>query len=101
MHARLKCCGDRFGANPQYIFHSLVWIERNAVASSVYFAEGKQFQSEVNVGQLVNHDYTRMMISDDQIFSSFRIIRRTPQCFDNMLLDVLTTIACLEYTFSS
>ena len=24
VHARLKCCDDRFAANPQYIFHALV-----------------------------------------------------------------------------
>ena len=64
MHARLKCCDDRFAANPQYIFHALEGIERNAVASSVHFAERKQFQSEINVSQLVNHDNLRWVISD-------------------------------------
>ena len=88
MHARLKRCDDRFAANPQYIFHALDWIERNAVASSVNFAERKQFQSEISVGQLVNHVNVRRMISDDQIFSSFKNIRGTLQCFHNMLLDV-------------
>ena len=56
VHAGLKCCYYRFAANPQYIFHALDWIEKNAVASSVNFAERKQFQSETNVGQLLNHD---------------------------------------------
>ena len=56
VHARLKCCYYRFATNPQYIFHALDWIEKNAVASSVNFAERKQFQSETNVGQLLNHD---------------------------------------------
>ena len=65
VHARLKCCEDRFAANPQYIFHVLDWIERNAVPSSVHFAERKQFQSETIVGQLVNHNNVRRMISDD------------------------------------
>ena len=27
MYARLKCCDDRFVANPQYIFHALNWIK--------------------------------------------------------------------------
>ena len=45
MHARLKYCGDRFAANPLYIFHALDWIERNAVASSVDFTEREQFES--------------------------------------------------------
>ena len=85
VHARLKCCDDRFASNPQYIFQSLDWIERNAVASSIHFAERKQFQSEVNVGQLVNQENIRRMISDDQIFASFKNIRGTPQYFHNML----------------
>ena len=41
------------------------WIERNAVAGAVYFTEKKQFQSEINVGQLVNYDILRRIISDD------------------------------------
>ena len=90
MHARLKCCDDRFTANLQYIFHALDWTERGAVASSVHFAQRKQFQSKISVGQLVNHDNVRRMISDDQIFSSFKNIRGTPQYFHNMLLDVLS-----------
>ena len=89
MHARVKCCDDRFAANPQYIFHALDWIKRNAVASSVHFTERKHFKSEINVGQLENHDNVRRMISDYQIFSSFKNSRRSPQYFLNMLLDVL------------
>ena len=100
VHARLKCCDDRFASNAQYIFQALDWIERNAVASSIHFAERKQFQSEFNVGQLVNPDNIRRMISDDQIFSSFKNIRGTPQYFHNMLLDVLAKIRQFGvYTF--
>ena len=91
VHARLKCCDDRFASNPQNIFHALDWMEKNAVASSVHFAERKQFQSEISVGQLVNHNNVRRMISDDQIFSSFKN-RGTPQYLHNMLLDVLAKI---------
>ena len=79
LHARLKCCDHRFAANPQCIFHALDWIKRNAVASSVHFAGKKQFQSEISIGQLVNHNHVRKMISHDQIFSSFKNIRGTPQ----------------------
>ena len=90
-HAKLTCCDDKFAANPQYIFHTLDWIERNAVASSVDFAERKQFQNEISIGQLVNHNNVRRMIPDDQIFS-FKNIRGTPHYFHNMLLDVLAKI---------
>ena len=37
----------------------------------------------------MNHDSVRRMISDEQIFSSFKNISGTPQYFHNMLLDVL------------
>ena len=96
VHTRLKCCDDRFASNPQYMFHALDWIERNAVASSVHFAERKQFHSEINVGQLENHSNVRRMIFDDQIFSSLKNIRGTPQYFHNMLLDALAKIRQFE-----
>ena len=92
VHTRLKCCDDRFASNPQFIFNALDWIERNIVASSVHFAQRKQLQSEISVGQLVNHNDVRRMICNDQIFSTFKNIRGTPQCFHNMLLDVLAKI---------
>ena len=100
VHTRLKCCDDRFASNPQFIFHALDLIERNAFASSVNFAERKQFQSKISVGQLVNQNDVRRMISNDQIFSSFKNIRGTPHCFHNMLLDVLAKIRQFRvYTF--
>ena len=99
MHTRLKCCDDRFASNPQYIFHALDWIKRNAVASSLHFPERKQFQSEISVGQLVNQNSVRSIISDSQIFS-FKNIRRTPQYFPNTLLDGLAKIRQFGvYTF--
>ena len=69
LHAKLKCYDERFSYNSQYIFHLLDWIKRNVVASSMYFGERKQCQSEINGAQLVNQDSVRKMISDDQIFS--------------------------------
>ena len=99
VHARLKFCDDRFASNPQYIFHALDWIGRNAVASSVHFAERKQFQNEISVSQLVNHNNVRRMISDDQIFSSFKNIRGTPQYFYCWMS--LLKLGSLEFTFSS
>ena len=82
------CCDDKFAANPQYIFHALGRFKRNAVASSVHFTERKQFQHEIYVGQLVNHDNGK------------RIIRETPQYFHNVLLDALArTRQFRVYTF--
>ena len=100
VHAKLKCCDDRFASNPQCIFHALDWIEKSVVASSVHFTEKKQFQSEINLGLLVNHNNARRMMTDDQIFSSFKNIRGTLQYFHNMLLDVLAKIRQFGvYTF--
>ena len=91
---------NRFVANPQYIFHAVDLIERIVVVSSVHFAERKQFQSEINVDQLVNHDNVRRMISDYQTFSSFKNIRGTPQYFHKILLDFLSNIRQFGiYTF--
>ena len=100
VHARLKCCDDRFAANPQYIFHALDWIERNAVASSFYFAERKQFQSEIRVGQLVNHDNVRRIISDDQIFS-FKTSEELPSTFTICCWMILLKLGSLEHILSS
>ena len=48
----------------------------------------------------MNKDTVKRMISDDQIFSSFKNIRGTPQYFHNMLLDVLAKIRQFGvYTF--
>ena len=67
---------------------------------SIHFAERKQFQSSISVGQLMNKDTVKRMISDDQIFSSFKNIRGTPQYFHNMFLDVLAKIRQFGvYTF--
>ena len=41
VHTRLKCCDDRLASNSQNIFYALDWIKRNAVTSSVHFAERK------------------------------------------------------------
>ena len=92
IHARLKCCDSRFASNPQYIFHALDWIEKTAVNSSIHFMQRKQFQSDINAGKLLSSDNVRQMISEDQIFASFKNIRGTPQYFHNMMLDVLAKI---------
>ena len=99
MHTRLKCCDDRFASNSQYIFHALDWIERNAVAGSIHFAERKQFQSDISVGKFMNKDTVKRMISDDQIFSSFKN-RGTSQYFRNMLWIFLLKLGSLGYTLS-
>lgn len=74
------------------MFSVLDWVENTAVASTVNFTQRKQFQSDLNVGNLLNHSSVQRMISDDQLYASFKNIRGTPQYFENMMLDVLAKI---------
>ena len=41
IHARLKSSDNRWASNLQYICHALDWIQKNAVASSIYFSQRK------------------------------------------------------------
>ena len=100
MHTRPKRYDDRFAFNPQYIFYALDWIEKNAAASSVYFAERKQFQSEISVGQLVNHSNLRRMISDDQI-SPHSKTEELLSAFTMWCWMFLRKLSSLEFTRSS
>ena len=92
LHGRFKHCDDRFSSNPQYIFHAMDWMERAALASSIHFTQRKQFQSSINVGQLTNSMNVSRMISDDQIFASFKNIRGTPQYWEGLMFDVLAKV---------
>ena len=77
--------------------HKTGWKEM-LLQAQLILQKGNSFQ-EKSVGQLVNHNNVRRMISDDQIFSSFKN-RGTPQYFHNMLLDALAKIRQFGvYTF--
>ena len=58
------------GFKSQYIFHALDWIQKNVVASSIYFSQRKHYQDDLNAGQ-VNSNNVRMTLSDDQIYAFF------------------------------
>ena len=90
VHARLKCCDDRFAANPQYIFHALEIVLKEMLLQAWFILlKGKEIESEINVCQLINYVDIRRIIWDNQISFSFKNIRGTLQYFHNMLLDVL------------
>ena len=74
------------------MFSVLDWVEKTAIASTVNFTQRKQFQSDLNVGQLLNQNNVQKMMSDDQLYASFKNIRGTPQYFENMMLDILAKI---------
>ena len=69
VHARLKCCDDRFAANPQYIFHALEIVLKEMLLQAWFILlKGKEIESEINVGQLINYVDIRRIIWDNQIF---------------------------------
>ena len=51
----------------------LDWIQKNVVASSIYFSQRKHYQDYLNAGQ-VNSNNVRRKLSDDQIFAFFKNI---------------------------
>ena len=89
LHARLKCCDDGFATDPQYIFQALDWIERNTVANTIYFIKRKKIQTDFNVGCLQNQDNVMHMITDDQIFASFKIYEEHLNIFIKYFLMLL------------
>ena len=99
VHARLKCADDRFASNARYVFAELDMVERAAILSSITFAENKRFQNDVTVRE-VSSLCTRRMLSEQQIYYSFKNIRGTPQYSNNMMLDVLAKVRQFGcYTF--
>ena len=88
---RLKSPDDWWASNPQYIFHVLDWIQKNVVASSIYFSQRKHYQADFNPEQ-VNSNNVRWTISDDQIYASFKDIKGTPQYEHSMKLDILAKL---------
>ena len=89
VHACLKSSDD-WASNPQYTFHALDWIQKNAVASLIYFSQRKH-QADLNAGQ-VSSNNLRRTISDDQIYASFKNIKGTPQYGHNMKLDIVAKL---------
>ena len=45
-----------FASDLLHIFEALDWIERNTVASTVFFNKRKQFQTDITVGCPQNQD---------------------------------------------
>ena len=98
VHTRLKCADDRFANNAQYVFAQLDLIERAAIWSSITFAENKRFQDNITVGEVKNNIHR--MLSDQQIYYTFKNIRGTPQYNRNQLLDILAKVRQFGcYTF--
>ena len=92
-HARLKCADNRFASDPQYIFGMLNWIERETISSTIHFAGMKRRQAgPIQAKDIQNRDTFRSLLSDAELYSSFKSIRGTPQYFHDMMLDVLAKV---------
>ena len=92
VHARLKSCDTRFASDPQYIFQCLNWIEQETIRNTINFTERKRRQHSLTVGDIQNNNFFQGMISDAELYASFKSIRGTPQYFKEMMLDVLAKV---------
>ena len=99
MHARLKCCDDRFASNSQYVLHAIDWIERNPVASSIHFPEKKN-QSDISVDQLMNKETRKRVIYDDQFTPPLRTSDELLSTSTICLWIFLLNLGSLGYTLS-
>ena len=89
IHARLKCCDNRFSSDPQYVFQCLNWIEEEIVRSTISLVERKRKQNSWTIRDIQNPSVVQELITDAEIYASFKSIRGTPQYFHEMTLDVL------------
>ena len=71
LHSILKNKDKRYSENPQYIIYCLDWLEKEIVFSTKQFVQRKQFQSDINVRQLMNEDNVRNLFSEDQLYAAF------------------------------
>ena len=100
LHTRLKSCDPRFASNVEYIFYGLDWKERVSIMNAISFSERKYKQSNISVAQLRNPEHVKKMISENELFATFKNIMGTPQYFYPMKLDMCAKVRQLDiYTF--
>ncbi|XP_060599942.1 uncharacterized protein LOC132753479 [Ruditapes philippinarum] len=76
--------------------------EKEQLQNSISLTTRKTFQSDISAGQLKDPGQLKRMISTDQLFSSFKNIRATPQYWQQMQLDMLAKLQhVLSYWISS
>ena len=78
------CCNDRFASNHQLYISRIRLYQKKCFCKLSSFSWKETFQSEITIGQLMNHNKERRMLSDDQISWSFKNIRGTPQYFQTL-----------------
>ena len=100
INARLKCVDDRFATSTEYIFQALHWSESVSLQSSINITRQKRHQSDLTAGQLKDPNHIQRLVTNDELFATFKSIRGTPQYWKQMQLDMLAKIKQLgPYTF--
>ena len=98
--SRLLHKDGRFAETPEYIFQSLDILERQSLQNSISITTRKSYQESLSAGQLKDPDKLVRLLSEDQVFASFKTIRGTPQYWQQMQLDMLAKLRQLgPYTF--
>ena len=100
LNARLQNADDRFATSTEYIFQGLHWLESDRLRSTINISKMKRHHQDINAGTLKNPETVHQLISNDEMFTTFKTIRGTPQYWKNMQLDMLAKIKLFgPYTF--
>lgn len=100
INARLLCCDGRFAESPEYAFAALDWLERDAISQNITITTRKHFQQDISVKELKDPLKVSRLLSENQLFTTFRNIRGSPQYFKQMHLDMMAKLRQLgPYTF--
>ncbi len=100
VNARLLHKDGRFAESTEFCFSALDWIETEEISSSISITARKRFQEDITVGDLRNPDRIGKLLTEDQVFATFKKMRGTPQSWKQMSLDMHAKLRQLgPYTF--
>lgn len=100
INSRLLSKDGRFAESPEYTFMALDWLERDAIKQSISITSRKCFQEDITCGQFKDPQRISRLLTENQIFATFKNIRGTPQYFKQMHLDMLAKLRQYgPYTF--
>ena len=100
INTRLLSSDTRFAESPEYTFQCLHWSETVLVNNTITIHLKKANQEDLNAGKLKNKDNVHELHKQEQLFSSYRKLRGTPQYWNDMRLDMIAKIKYFgPYTF--
>ena len=98
--ARLLHKDGRFSETTEYIFHALDILERQTLTDTISITTRKSYFQDISAGQLKDPNKLLKLLSQDQVYASFKNIRGTPQYWQQMQFDMLAKLRQLgPYTF--